>query len=299
VVGTVGNIAERVREAGIGSPALTVVGGAVRLRETLRWFDRGPLFGKRVLVTRPAHQARPLSQLLRDAGATPIEAPTIRIVAPEDPEPLREAVAGLRDYDWVLLTSRNGVDALFAELDRQGGDVRRLGRAALAAIGPKTAEALRERGLVPDLVPNEYRGEAVADAVVDALGASARQARVLLPRAREAREVLPERLRAAGATVDVVEAYRTVLPPEEDQERIRQLVRDRAVDVLTFTASSTVRQLVEIVGPSAPELLRPCTLASIGPITTETAEGLGLRVDVTASRYTVAGLVQALHEHFE
>lgn len=298
VVGTLGDIVERVRAAGLTMPALTIVGPVVRLRETIRWFDTKPLFGKRVLVTRPSGRAAVLSQLLRDEAAEPVQAPTIRIVDPTDPAPLREAVGALARYDWVVFTSRNGVDRFFAEVERQGGDARRFGGARVAAIGPGTAEELALRGIRPDQVPGEYRGEAVAQVILDAHGGRMEGVRVLLPRAEVARDVLPETLRRAGAEVDVVPAYRSV-PPEGDQvERLRALVHGREVDVVTFTASSTVSNLVDLLGEGAAEALAPLTVASIGPVTTETAERLGLRVDVTAREYTDEGLVTALAEHF-
>ncbi len=298
VTGTVADIVDRVREAGVTMPALTIVGDVVRLRDALRWYDTKPLFGKRVLVTRPSGRAEDLSRLLRDSGAEPIEAPTIRIADPEDPKPLADAVAALGRYQWVVFTSRNGVERFFAELARQGGDARRLGRARVAAIGPGTAEELRARGIHPDQVPGEYRGEAVARAIVDAHGGDMKGASVLLPRAEVARDVLPETLRAAGAAVDVVPAYRSLPPEDEEVERLRSLVRGGSVDVVTFTASSTVANLVELLGRGAARELAPLTVASIGPVTTETAERLGVRVDATARTYTNEGLVEALAEHF-
>lgn len=297
VVGTVSDIGARVRDAGIGMPALTIVGETVALRQSLRWYDTRPLFGRRVLVTRPVHQAGSLSELLRDAGAEPVEAPTIRIEPPADAAPLRQAVAELSSYDVVVVTSRNGVEALFDEIGRAGGDARRLGGARLCAIGPKTAEALAQHGVEADIVPHEYRGEAAAEAVLSELGDGVGGARVLLPRAAEAREVLPERLRAAGARVDVVEAYRTVPPGGEERARIRELFAEGSVDVVTLTSSSTARNLVDALGDDAPERLAGVTVASIGPITTETAQSLGVEVDVTAERYTVAGLLDALQRH--
>lgn len=297
VVGTIADIAEKVEEAGLGMPALTIVGETVRLHETLRWFDRKPLFGKRVLVTRPTGQAGSLSERLRDAAAEPIETPTIRIVPPEDPEPLRRAVATLASYDAVVFTSKNGVDAFWGELRRQGGDARRFGGAKVFAIGPKTGEALVSSGIVPDGTPAEFRGEAVAESVLAGLG-DARGKRVLLPRALEAREILPETLRAHGALVDVVPAYRTVLPSSESLEHLRKAFDLGEVDVITFTSSSTVRNLVEALGEHAIERIASRTVASIGPITTETAVSLGIRVDVTADEYTIEGLVRALEQYF-
>ena len=298
VVGTIDDIVEKVRDAGIGMPALTIVGDVVRLRDTLRWFDVKPLFGKRVLVTRPSGRAVALSQLLRDGGAEPIEAPTIRIVDPEDPAPLATAVRALHEYDWLVFTSRNGVERFFAELGRQDGDARRIGSARVAAIGPATAEELARFGVRPDQVPGEYRGEAVAQAILDAHAGDLTGQRVLLPRAAVARDALPDMLRAAGAEVDVVPAYRSVPPAEDEVARLRALVRDGGLDVVTFTASSTVSNMVELLGEGATAALATATVASIGPITTETAERLGVRVDVTAREYTNEGLVAALSAHF-
>jgi len=298
VVGTVGTIAGLAREADLGMPALTIVGHVVRLRETLRWYDTRPLFGQRVLVTRPSEQARSLSLLLRDEGAEPIEAPSIRIVPPEDPAPLAAAVQNLSAYDWVVFTSRNGVVRFFAEVRAQGGDARRLGGARVAAIGPATAEGLEAFGVRPDQIPGEYRGEAVAEMILAHHNGALGSLRVLLPRAAVARETLPETLRQAGAHVDVVAAYRSLPPDAAGLARLRALVTGGEVSVVTFTASSTVASLLELLGDGAVEALRPLTVASIGPITTATAERAGVRVDVTAKEYTNAGLVSALVTHF-
>lgn len=297
VVGTVATIAEIAEREGIAMPALTVVGEVLSLRERLRWYDKKPLFGKRVLVTRPAGQHGSLSQALRDAGADPIELPTIRIVEPEDAAPLKNAVAHLANYAWVVLTSANGVDALFAEIQRQGGDARWLGRAKLAAIGPATAERLRQRGVNADVTPEEHVGEALARAVIVAAGGQLNGQRVLVPRAAVAREALIELLINAGATVDVVAAYQTLPPTVEDQTRLRSLIVDQQVDAITFTSSSTVTHLCDLLGPDAAALLAPLLIASIGPITTATANDRSVRVDVTAQTYTVEGLVAAMTKH--
>jgi uroporphyrinogen III methyltransferase/synthase len=306
VVGTVVDVARLAAEAGIGMPALTIVGDVVAQREHLRWFDRQPLFGKRVLVTRPKEQAAGLSRLLRDEAADAIEMAAIRIVEPSDGgAALRAAVAGIAKYGWVVFTSRNGVEAFFGEVGRQGGDARRLGGARVCAIGPATAEALVKFGVRADVVPEEFRGEAAAEAIIQAATAGQQNVRrapgtlsVLLPRAEEAREVLPEMLREAWMTVDVVAAYRTVGPTGEDAERIAAAIRGPEIDVVTFTSSSTVHEVVKALGAGAVEALEGVAVASIGPITTETAQALGVRVDVTASDYTAAGLVTALREHF-
>lgn len=298
VVGTVGTIAERARAAGIGTPALTVVGEVVRLRDELRWYDVQPLFGKRVLVTRPEDRAHGLARMLRDEGAEALCVPAIRIAPPADPEPLARAVRDASRYDWIVLTSASGVDALFAELERQGRDARALGGARVCAIGPATAAALRAHGVRADLVPEEFRGEAAAAAILAAHGGDLRGVRALLPRAEVAREVLPETLRAAGATVDVVAAYRNLAPDARDEDALRRAIRERAVDVVTFTAPSTVASVLRVLGEGAEGALAPLTIASIGPVTSAAAEAAGLRVDVTARAYTSEGLVAALRERF-
>lgn len=294
VVGTVATIADIAEQAGISMPALTVVGEVLSLRDRLRWYDTKPLFGKRVLVTRPAGQHGSLSQALRDAGADPIEIPTIRIVPPTDRNPLERAVKAIGEYHWVALTSANGVDALFQEIARQGGDARWLGRAKIAAIGVATAERLKSHGLRADVMPEEHVGERLAQAIIAASNGTLRGERVLLPRALVAREAIIEMLSTAGAVVDVVAAYQTLPPEAADQERLRALIANKQLDAITFTSSSTVDNLCDILGPDAPALLAPLLIASIGPITTATARQRGLRVDLTASQYTVRGLVEAL-----
>jgi uroporphyrinogen III methyltransferase/synthase len=298
LVGTVGTIAQIARDAGAGLPALTVVGEVVRLRERLRWYDVQPLFGKRVLVTRPAELSGGFAQRLRDAGADPVALPTIRIVPPSDTAPLTRAAREAAQYDAIVFTSVNGVSRFFDAIRDAGGDARWLGRGLVAAIGPATAEALSVRGVRADVVPDAFRGEAAAQALIDALGTRIRGARVLLPRAAVAREALPEMLRAAGARVDVVAAYQTLGPHEDDAQRLRDTISQGGIDVVALTSSSTVNQLVEALGADAAALLARVTLASIGPITTHTAESLGLRVAVTANAYTTAGLLDALEAHF-
>ena len=298
IVGTVGTIARLAREAGAGLPALTVIGEVVQLREKLRWYDLQPLFGKRVLVTRPRGQEVGFAQRLRDAGAEPLLLPTIRIAPPEDAAPLAQAVKNAASYDAVVFTSANGVAHFFEALAADRGDARRLGRALVAAIGPATADALAARGVLADVVPSEFRGEAAATAVIEALGDRVRGARVLLPRATVARDVLPDALTAAGARVDDVAAYRTTGPSDGDAQAIRDALRERTIDIIAFTSSSTVEQLVALLGAEALPLLEGVVLASIGPITTETAEKLGLRVAVTATEYTSVGLLDALSQHF-
>ncbi|KPK16953.1 MAG: hypothetical protein AMJ62_03455 [Myxococcales bacterium SG8_38] len=296
VVGTLANIHQLASEADMGLPALTIIGDVVRLRENLRWFDTKPLFGKRVLVTRAVRQAGSLSALLRDEGAQPILAPTIRIAPPSNDGPMRDAVAHLDRYDWLLLTSANTVDALFTTIDEAGLDARALAGAKICVIGSKTQAALRARGVRADLVPGEARAEGVVAALRPQMSAGTR---VLLTRAEVAREVLPDSLREAGAVVDVVVAYRNLPPEPRDIERIRSLVDSEEIDLVLFTSSSTVENLVEVLGDDGAARLNALDLFSIGPVTTRTAEHLGLRVTATSTDQSIESLVATARTYYE
>jgi uroporphyrinogen III methyltransferase / synthase len=255
---------------------------------------------KRVLVTRAKEQASDFVDALRAARAQPVAIPTLRLAAPADPEKLKAAVASADRYDWIVFTSVNGVDVFFEQLRavNTASPHPVAIRAQIAAIGPATAEAARARGFTAAIVPPEYRGEAVAEAMQAFIPGGVKNLSILLPRAAGARSVLPDRLRQAGATVDVVEAYRMLGPDPASANQLRGLLQRRAIDVVTFTSSSTVSNTVQILGADAPALLAPFTIASIGPITTETAQKHGLRVDLTASEYTIEGLVAALRAYF-
>jgi uroporphyrinogen III methyltransferase/synthase len=289
VTGTLADIAATATAAGLGAPSLLVCGGVVSLREELSWFERQPLFGKRILVTRPAHQAAPTEAALRRRGAEPVLFPTIAIEPPPDPEPLAAAVRELSRYDLVAFTSDNGVAWFFRELDRQGKDARALGRALLAAIGTATARGLAGRGLRADIVADTFIAESLAEAIAARLEPASR---VLLPRALVAREALPDILRAAGHTVDVVPVYRTVGARGD----LAALLP--SIDIVLLTSSSTATELCKLLGADAPSRLAHATIASIGPITSDTARALGLTVAVTATVSTSDGLIAALEEHF-
>jgi len=293
VTGTLATLVERC--AGMKPPALIVVGEVVALREKLRWFEDKPLFGKRILITRAREQASAFGQRLEAAGAEVIEFPTIQIEPPESWEPLDAAVARIREYQWVIFTSANGVRFFWDRLRNAGRDVRDLFGIMVCAIGPATAAALLDRGIRADIVPAEFK----AEALVDAVGSERmRGARVLLARAAEAREVLPEELTRRGAVVDVVPAYRTVKNTANADE-LRTLLRDGKVDAVTFTSSSTVRYFLELVGDEATELLRGVVVASIGPITAETAARHGITSGIVPDTYTIPALADALVRHFQ
>ncbi len=291
VCGTLETIADIVAAAGIGAPAIIVVGEVVRLREKLQWFEMRPLLGKTVLVTRTREQAGVLVKRLSDLGADCIEVPVIEIHPPESLQPLDDAIDAIATYDWVIFTSVNGVSAFFDRLFERGGDARRLGSVRTAVIGPATAERLRRYGITSDIVPESFRAESIVDAFRDRAVSGKR---ILVPRAREARPVLIDALRHLGAVVDEVPAYQT-LPSSEGRERMLEALTDRRIDIVTFTSSSTVRNFVDLLPPSGiQDLLDGVMLASIGPITTETAEALGLRISVTAETFTIDGLCAAI-----
>ncbi|MGD9017457.1 MAG: uroporphyrinogen-III synthase, partial [Desulfobacterales bacterium] len=286
---------EAVRSAGIKAPALIVVGEVVGLRPTLRWFEDRPLFGKRIVVTRAREQASDLIRRLSDLGADCMEVPTIRIVPPDSGGALDDAIDAIDGYDWIIFTSVNGVRFFFDRLFAKGGDARRLGHLNTAVIGPATADALRRFGLASDIVPENFRAESILEAF-EAIDMTGR--RVLLPRALEARAILPEELRKKGAVVDEVAAYRTVAEVDR-AEALVEALENRSVDMVTFTSSSTVMNFMAMLPPTrAADLMDGVTVASIGPITTETAQSLGVTVHFTAETYTIPGLCSAICNHF-
>jgi uroporphyrinogen III methyltransferase/synthase len=296
VVGTAATLAADVEHGRLRPPVTVVIGEVVRLRATMTWFERRPLFGKRVLVTRTREQAGSLAALLAEAGAEVIECPAIRVAAPDSLGPLDQAIARLESYDWLVLTSVNGVERLLDRLDQTGRDLRALHRVRIAAIGPETARALARHHLRADLVPDDFRAEGLLAALTPAemLGK-----RVLLPRAAGARAVLPDRLRAAGAEVDEVVTYRSVVP-DESVELLRRALAEAPLDVLTFTSSSTVTGFLTLLDRAVPHTGRAqiagARVACIGPITAATAAEHGLRVDVVPARYTVPELAASVVE---
>jgi uroporphyrinogen III methyltransferase / synthase len=296
VVGTLGDIAERVAEANLKPPAITVVGDVVALRdEGLAWFEERPLFGRQVVVTRARAQAGELSERLEALGAQVIEFPTIESRPPEDFGPLDAAIRDLDSFGWLVFTSVNGVESFVERLWHHGLDLRAVPREAkVAAIGPATAQRTRDLGLSVDVVPEEFRAEALISALDDgALVGS----RVLIPRAKVAREILPDSLREAGAEVVVPPAYETV-PSSEGREELAKRLRAGEVDCVTFTASSTVENFASAFGDETAGLLTNTKVACIGPITADTARKHGVRVDAEANEYTIPGLIEAVIELF-
>lgn len=295
VSGTLETIVEKVQSAGLKAPALIVVGDVVNLRPTLKWFEKRPLLGKRIIVTRARRQASDLSSRLSDLGAECLEYPTIKIIPPKDPEPLQEAVKNLPAYDWIVFTSVNGVIHFFEQLFATGNDVRALSQVQTAAIGPATAEKLRKFGLNSDIVPETYRAESVVDAFKEM---NLKGKKILLPRARDARPILPVELAKMGAKVDEIPAYETLKATENAEELTRQL-EEKRVDLVTFTSSSTVKNFKSLLPADRfKKLMQGVTIASIGPITTETAKELGFDVHISAESFTIEGLVEAILQYY-
>ncbi len=293
---------KKARAAKFAAPAIILVGRVAQLRPELAWFERRPLFGVRVVVTRSRVQAGVLSDRLAELGADVYEFPTIEQTCPDSYEVLDNALAHLASFDWVVFTSVNGVDCFFERLPQKAApgtctDPRALAHARVAAIGPATAQRLRTFGITADVVPESYRGEAVFTAIRDVAqkaGSSLEHACVLIPRAQVARSVLPDLFRQAGAHVVVAPAYKTVLPRDSAVSELARELQAGRVDAITFTSSSTVRNLFALLKDQAPVLLRNVELFSIGPITTETLHDAGCTDVHQASEYTINGLITCM-----
>jgi uroporphyrinogen III methyltransferase/synthase len=297
VTGSLGNIAEVAKKEGLKPPAIIVVGDVVGLRNNLNWFEQKPLFGKRIVVTRAREQASDFVARLSELGAECVEFPTIEVIPPLSWKELDRTIENLESYQWLVFTSVNGVRYFFDRLQDSGKDARNLKGISIAAIGPKTADAVRSRGVQPDLVPEEYRAEAVVEAFRKH---RVKGLRILLPRAAEAREVLPEQLEEMGASVQVVEAYRTVRPGGAKDE-VRAMLEKGGIHMVTFTSSSTVNNFMEMFEGEGEELLKwmeKVAVACIGPVTAKTAEERGLTVQILPSDYTIEALTGAIVEYF-
>ncbi len=293
VMGSLKDIEERVRAAGVGPPSVLVVGRVVELRETLRWREKLPLFGKRILITRALEQAHAFARSILELGGEPICLPVIDLVPPDDQGALDRSLERLPEYDWVVFTSANGVRFFMQRLRQLGRDIREL-KGKIAAIGPATATALSRFGLQTAYQPGEYRAEALLEGLASIIPAGSR---VLLPRAAEARDVLPDGLRSRGICVDVVPAYKAVPASAGWQPAVEELLAEGRIHVLTFASSSAVRNFVSLLGErEAVRLAGRSKVACIGPVTAETASSLGMRVDIVAREYTISGLLESIVE---
>ena len=291
LTGTLENITQRAIETEFEPPAVAIFGDVVSLRKDLNWYEHQPLSGKRIVVTRTRKQAGALTSQLRALGADVIELPTIRIEPPTD---LREFAALVQDahmYDWIVFTSPNGVDAFFEMFFKLYDDAREIGGAKIAAIGPATAQRVRDFHLHVDLQPDEFVAEAVVREFKKQGGVE--NLRILIARAEKARDVLPPELSKLGAIVDEAFAYRTV-PETRDLTGARRRFSQEGADLITFTSSSTVENFLAL-GLAWPKGVR---VASIGPITSQTARDRGLKIDVEARRHDIDGLVEAIRNFF-
>ena len=292
LIGTLENIGKRVVEAGFEAPAVAVFGEVVALRKDLNWYERRPLSGKRIVVTRTRKQAGVLTSRLRVLGAVVFELPMIRIEPPTDLREFAELVQDSHTYDWIIFTSPNGVDAFFEIFYKLYDDAREIGGAKIAAIGPATAQRVRDFHLHVELQPEEFVAEGVVRQFQKQGGVE--NLRILLARAEKARDVLPRELSKLGAIVDEAFAYRTV-PETRDITGARRRLLEEGADLITFTSSSTVENFLAL-GLPWPKGMQ---VASIGPITSKTAADHGLKIDIEARRHDIEGLVEAIRRFFE
>jgi uroporphyrinogen III methyltransferase/synthase len=292
---TVGTLADIITKAPeIHPPSIIVVGEVVNLREHLNWFERLPLFGKTIVITRARDQTGALRDALEELGAQTIAIPTIEIRDPASWEPLDQAIGRLEEFHYLLVTSANGARNFLHRLDVCGRDVRDLKGLIIGAIGPATAAEFAKTGVKVDFIPNEYRAEGLLEVLS---GRDIKGKHFLIPRARVARDLVPRVLAKRGARVDVVAAYETALPEFGPDELNRLLTP--VPDLITFTSSSTATHFARLLGDRPIiEALAGVAIASIGPITSATLRKLGVKVTVEARESTVPGLVRAITEHF-
>src|SRR6266403_4701835 len=291
LTGTVGDIAERAIAGGFEAPAVAVFGNVVALRENLNWYENRPLSGKRIVVTRTRKQASALSNKLRALGAQVVELPTIRIEPPTNLREFAKLVQDAHVYDWIVFTSANGVEAFFEMFFKLYDDAREIGGVKIAAIGPATAQRVREFHLHVDLQPEEFVAEAIVREFAKQGGVE--NLRILIARAEKARDVLPKELSGLGAIVDEGFAYRTV-PETRDTTGARRQLANEGADLITFTSSSAVENFVAL-GLPWPKGMQ---VASIGPVTSKTAREQGLKIDIQARQYDIEGLVEAIRSFF-
>ena len=295
VTGTLDTISERAKDAGFKPPAIIVVGHVVKLRETLKWFENRPLMGLSIVVTRAREQASELVERLSDLGAECLECPTIKVTPPDDYTPLDTAIQNLSTYEWLIFTSVNGVNFFFSRLYAKNKDVRALHHVHTAVIGPATAKRLFDFGLHSDIVPESYRAESIITAFA---GKDIKGKKILLPRAKEARPILPLELTRMGAIVDEVTAYCT-RSVRDNADFVLKRLKDKTIDMVTFTSSSTVKNFHALFPPEdLKSLMQGVTVASIGPITAHTARDLGFDVQIIAESYTIPGLCKAIRQHY-
>ncbi len=295
LTGTVSNISDlALRRKDISSPGVVVVGEVVKLRKILDWYESKPLFGKTVIVTRPKEQSHEFIRLLEDRGASVIPFPTIEIVPPRSYKALDRAINNLEHYDWIVFTSVNGVKSFFDRLKVLNKDIRELHRAKIAAIGEITANEILDKGIKVDIVPDEFKAEGLIKMFKkDGI----KNNKVLIPRARVARDVLPESLKKLGAEVDVVTSYITKKPTKSKTNHICKLLDENKVDLITFTSSSTARNFFELIPDFKQNKNKP-VIASIGPITAQTIREFGHSAQIIPKQYTVLHLTEEVANYY-
>lgn len=293
LTGTLATIVELVEQTGFTSPAIILVGDVVTLREKLNWYEKKPLFGQRILVTRARSQASELSEMIEELGGEPFEFPTIRMVEPADIAPVEAALQALGTFDWVIFTSPNGVRYFMEYMKRFKVDIRAFGNAQIACVGPKTAEILESYGLLVDVLPAQFIAEGLLDAIEDQLKPGQK---VLLPRADIARKMLPQELRKRGLDVTEIDTYETQIDADNAQEVI-ELLKEQRIQMITFTSSSTVSNFFDALvsaGEDVLSLVNGVGIISIGAMTTQTCQSLGLEVTGQAEQATLQGLMEAV-----
>jgi uroporphyrinogen III methyltransferase/synthase len=303
IVGTLESIPSILKEQHIKPPAVMIVGEVVKLRETLKWYEKKPLFGYRILVTREHMEG---FERLEELGAEILEFPTIEIIPPESYEELDASIDRLPSYDWLIFTSRNGVKYFFRRYFEKDQDIRDLKGMKICAVGTKTAEEVKKYGLKVDLIPDEFRAEGLIESFMTLGGGpikgtsqktarpgSLNGIRFLLPRAEKARELLPEQIRVMGGEIDVPVTYRTV-KPESRGKRIRRFLRSGRISIATFTSAATFQNFMEIMGDEADGYLKGVPLAAIGPVTAHAIEKAGLRVDIMPKEATIEAMVEEI-----
>jgi len=294
LTGTLSNIAELAKEKNFLPPAIFVVGDVVKFRNDLNWFEKKPLFGRGILITRPEEQSEEFLSLLREEGARVIPFPTIKIVPTDRFDDLDRAIKNIERYEWIVFTSANGVKFFFNRFRELGSDIRDLKGIKICTIGPATASTIEMLGVKVDLVPDEYISEGVVEAFKEK---ELQGKKVLLPRAEIARDVIPRGLSKLGARVDVVTAYRTVNSGKNKAE-FDEMMEQNKVDVITFTSPSTVTNFIDIIGKDT-RLSEHVKIACIGPVTLDAARKAGLKVDIMQGPYVISGLVDAIIKAFE
>jgi uroporphyrinogen III methyltransferase/synthase len=295
LVGKLEDIDIIAKEKGFKPPAVMVVGEIVRLRDRLNWFENRPLFGKRILVTRAREQASELAERIRRLSGDVVEFPAIEIVPTDNWRDLDDAIKNIDKYDWIIFTSINGVKIFLDRLKTLSYDIRHLKGLRLCAIGPKTSSLLESLMINIDIVPSKYRAESIIE---EFKKENINGKRILLPRAKEGRDILPKKLRELGAIVDEIPIYKTIRP-NRDVDKIKNLFMRKKIDIITFTSSSTVKNFIEMFKQN--EILRlidGVKIASIGPVTSNTLASFGINPDIMPEKYTIPGLVEAILDYY-